>query len=115
MIRGLARRFAAVSAVALLTTLAGCTAGGAPAQRSAAGTTCAGQQYVEVRNDLASPVDVYGYVGTTAMYLGTVSTGVHRVPLLQPVGYVYAQRDGRRVSARHRPSPVAFRRVCTDR
>ncbi len=105
-------------AMALAIALAACSAAGTSGARSttsvaSSSSSCAGQPYVDVRNDLAVAVDVYGYVGGTPMYLGTVSTGVGRLPLLQSVGYIYAEYQGRRVSSRRRAaSRVSFTRGC---
>jgi len=98
---------------ACFVALAACSAAGAPNRRAAGdAASCDGQPYVEVRNELATPVDVYGYVGASRTYLGTVSTGVRRIPLFQPTAYFVAMRDGRRVDRRHGVSRVVFTRGC---
>jgi hypothetical protein len=102
-----------LSGLAMVAALTACSWGGPPASRSpSTATSCTGQAYVDVRNELATAVDVYGYVGSTATYLGSVPTGVHRLPLFQPVGFIYASRDGRRVSSRRGLSRVTFTRGC---
>jgi hypothetical protein len=107
------RRVRTLGGLAVLTALVACSSGSPPASRSSSTTTsCPGQAYVDVRNNLEAAVDVYGYVGSTATFLGSVPTGVHRLPLFQPVGYIYASRDGRRVSSRRGLSSVTFTHGC---
>jgi hypothetical protein len=107
------RRMGAARWLVLVGSVAGCSASGTPASRAASDRgPCTGQAYVEVRNDLPVSVDVFAYVGGTPMYLGSVSPGKQRLPVFQPVGYIYAERDGRRVSSRRAASSVSFTRVC---
>lgn len=93
--------------------IAACAAGPGP---GSAPQACDGQRYLEVRNALAGAVDVYAYAsraGGRPHFLGTVSPGTEHLAVFEPLGFVYAEREGRRVSARRGAvGPVSFAYVC---
>ena len=95
------RRFAVITAVTLagISSLSAC---GRWYQRSDQSATapCSGQRYLEVRNNFESPLELCGYPpdGGNARFLATVSPGTQRVRLVAPVGAVYAEVGGRRIS-----------------
>jgi hypothetical protein len=93
------RRAAVATALALTAAAAsGCGGLYQRPQQSGADTPCDGQQYLNVRNSLESTLELYGYVGSTPRYLGSVAPGTQRILLAEPVGSVYAELGGRRVT-----------------
>ena len=112
-------------AVVMTLVLAGAAAGGCarrgphPARAAeAAGASCAGLPYLEVRNSLEAAVEVYAYAAHLGArrYLGSVAPGTERLALAEPVGHVYAEVGGRRISAREAApgtaGGVTFTRGC---
>ena len=94
-------------AVAVATALALSAAGcGRPSQRPqpmGADAPCAGWHYIDVHNSFDTAVELYGYVGGASgvpRYLGSVAPGTQRIRLPEPVGSVYAEIGGRRVTQR---------------
>jgi hypothetical protein len=71
-------------------------------QPTGADAPCSGQRYLEVENSFQTSVDLYGYFGLSSAprYLGSVPPGIQRVILVEPVGVVYGEIDGRRISSR---------------
>ncbi|MEP7380706.1 MAG: hypothetical protein ABI910_03420 [Gemmatimonadota bacterium] len=66
-------------------------------------------------------VDVYAYPvsGGAKRYLGSAGPGTQRFPLMEPVGYVFAEAGGRPVTggkaSRGVPGSISFSRQCTKR
>jgi hypothetical protein len=65
-----------------------------------AAAPCDGQRYLDVHNSFETTLELYGYVGLSSAprYLGSVAPGSQRVLLAEPVGGVYAESGGRRVT-----------------
>jgi hypothetical protein len=101
-----------------IVAIVGCAAGPDPAPSFQSGTSCEGQLYLVVHNNLEAPVDVYEHPGGAAgrRLVGTVGPGTQRLAVPQPLRSVYAERDGHRVSGRHAQrgarGTVTFDYVC---
>jgi hypothetical protein len=107
-----------VSSLLGVLSLTACAARPPDAPATLAPVSCGGQRYLEVRNGLEVSVDVYAYTASpagTARFLGTVSPGVERLPVFEPLGFAYAERDGHRVSGRRARGDVSFAHVCEPR